>query len=110
MSSSSNTHYYSHHDKNLFNIKGGTLRGGEKVLTFPAGNREGAGTLVVEIGVFPKEFALWQSAINLQFEESQREDCPRPSLASSSAWGGEDTSLMQVGSLGRHSFTVSTDE
>lgn len=66
------------------------------MLTFPAGNREGAGTIVVEIGVFPKELALWQSAINLQFEESQREDCPRPNLAPSS-WGGEDTSLMQVG-------------
>ena len=68
------------------------------MLTFPAGNREGAGTIVVEIGVFPKELALWQSAINLQFEESQREDCPRPNLAPSS-WGGEDTSLMQVDGL-----------
>ena len=90
--------YYSHHNENLVNNQGGTLRGGEKLLTFPAGNREGTGTLVVEIGVFPKELALWQSAINLQFEESQREDCPRPNLASSS-WGGEDTSLMQVGGL-----------
>ncbi len=50
--------------------------------------------------MFPKEVALWQSAINLQFEESRREDCPYyfpcPLPASSSGSCGDDMSLMQT--------------
>lgn len=79
----------------------GMLRGGEKVITFPAKTDTGE-SRTLEIGVFEKEVGIWQTAINIQYEASRRNEVEGNVKKSSPLVRYDDTLRTMNGQLFLH--------